>query len=120
MIFYVFIHYLQSILHLYILSFLLLGTSYVYSAFIFWLVVSPLIIYGDKMKHKEGYVEDEQNNYYKSPDVFTEPVVSTVIPNWTPDIIQSLDFKAFIQLVTGYFEKKGFLIEYPPFLKGDI
>jgi hypothetical protein len=72
------------------------------------------------MKHKEGYVEDEQNNYYKSPDVFTEPVVPTVIPNWTPDIIQSLDFKAFIQLIAGYFEKKGFLIEYPPFLKGDM
>lgn len=120
LIFYVFIHYLQSILHLYILSFLLLGTSQVYSAFIFWLVVSPLIIYGDKKKHKKDYVKDEQNNYCKSSYSFTKPVVSTVTPNWTSEIIQSLDSRAFIRLIAEYFEIKGFLIKFPTSIDKDM
>jgi len=111
--FYVVLHYVQSILFLYVLSFLLLGTSHVYSAFIFWLVVSFLIIYGDNRKQKKDYIKDEQNNYYKLPDSFTKSVAPTVIPNWTLDILQSLDSKTFMKLVAGYFEAMDFTIKYP-------
>ena len=113
LILYVITNYISAILLLHFLIIVLLDTSHVYSAFIFWLVVSPLIIYGDKRKQKKGYVKDKQNNYCKSSYSFAKPVVSTVIPNWTPDIIQTLDSKAFIRLIAEYFEIKGFLIKFP-------
>ena len=115
---YVINHYIQSILYLHCLIVVLLGTNHVYSAFIFWLVVSFLILYGDKLdyvkiKQKENCVKNEQNNYYKVSDISTKPVVSNVTPNWTPEIIQSLDSKTFIALLAEHFELTGFVVKYP-------
>jgi len=120
---YVIYNYVGVILFLHFLIVVRLGTSYIYSVFVFWLVVSFLIIYDSKLEDFLSYLSNreqereraksEQNNDYKLSDSITKPAVSIVIPNWTPEIIQSLDSKTFIALLAEHFKLTGFVVKYP-------
>jgi hypothetical protein len=117
------ISYVQSILFHYSLPVILLDISYLYSAFIFWLTVSFLIIYDSKLEDFLSYLSNrkqereraksERNNCHKSFDNVPKPAVSIVIPNWTPEIIQSLDSKTFMALLAEHFKLTGFVVKYP-------
>lgn len=57
-------------------------------------------------KWEQEYKQDKRQKELKK-------IIQDTVPHWTPDIIQSLESKAFIKLVAGYFEAKGFFIKYP-------
>jgi len=62
-----------------------------------------------KEKEKQWKVEFEEKKRHK----ILKKIIKDTVPNWTLEILQSLDSKAFIKLVAEYFETKGFLIKYP-------
>ncbi len=97
------------------------------------IVVSIVIIKRDKEKfnflkklkklekQEEWLKEYEQKKRVHQSRKLTNGILSIedvvlkkrdVVPIWTIQFIQSLDFKLFIKLVAGYFELKGFSIKY--------
>lgn len=63
----------------------------------------------EKDKEKKWKVEFEEKKRQKN----LKKIIKDTVPNWTPDVLQSLDSKAFIRLIVEYFEAKGFLIKFP-------
>ncbi len=62
-----------------------------------------------KDKEKKWRIEFEEKKRQKE----LKKIIRDTVPNWTSEIIQSLDSKVFIKLVANYFEATGFLIKYP-------
>ncbi len=107
----------------YLLSTLALNPNYAFLVLFLWLAFefsfkklnSHVSSKLDKeLKHKQLLEQQKKRQN------LLDNLIKTTVPNWTPDILQSLNSKVFIKLVASYFRAKGFLIEYPPFLKGEM
>lgn len=65
------------------------------------------------LRHKDKENKWEIDYQTKKRQESLKKIIKDTVPNWTSEIIQSLESKAFIKLVAGCFEAKGFLIKYP-------
>jgi|WetSurMetagenome_2_1015567.scaffolds.fasta_scaffold01729_11 hypothetical protein len=96
-------------------------SNWKFFAFLFILFIFVLIfrVWENKMqflsylrqkdKEKKWKVEFEEKKRQKD----LKKLIKDIVPHWTPEVIQSLDSKAFIKLVAEYFETKGFLTKFP-------
>jgi len=107
----------------YLLSTLALNPNYAFLVLFLWLAFEFSFKklnshvgskFDEKLKRKQLLEQQKKRQN------LLDNLIKTTVPNWTPDILQLLNSKIFIKLVAGCFRAKGFLIEYPPFPKGEM
>jgi len=90
--------------------------SFLFVAFIIVLFLKSLgkkLDFYAYLRHKDKEKKWKEEFEEKKRQKELKKIIKDTAPHWTPEILQSLDSKAFTKLIIEYFAIKGFLIEYP-------
>jgi len=99
-----------------LLSVLALNQNYAFLVIVLWLVVG--FLFNSFNENLNSTIKNQQKqkdlkSLQKRRRHLLNKIIETTTPDWTPEVLQSLNFKQFFNLVKSYFELKGFQIDYP-------